>query len=229
MKKMFKSNFDLKCLKRLNQTTTERYNERFFKKGPGAYALGWGRKKYQQKRFFDLIRALEPEDLNGKTVVDIGCGLADLYEFLKEQGFRLKAYHGIDINSNFIEFAREKYPEASFEIRDLLLDNYSRPVADTGVILGVINFKQKKHEEYAQRFIMESFLAVKNVLVTNVISDVHNENYKREPSIYYYQPAKWLSWAQRITPFCSLIHDYAGEPQHEFMLIMRKKPWQETK
>lgn len=221
--------FDLKHIKKINQSTIERYNKRFFEKGPGAYALGWGKKEYQFKRFFDLTHAIEPGDLNGKIVLDIGCGFGDLYHFLRKHGFKLKKYIGIDINQNFIEVAKKRYPECSFAIRDLLIEPYSHPVVDIGVMLGVLNFKQKNHERYVQEFIKNAFAAVKDVLIVNVISDVHNSGYPREPFIYYYNPSKLLAWAQKITPFCSLVQDYVAQPQYEFMLIMRKKPWQKIK
>lgn len=211
---------------KINQATNERYNKRLASKGKAAFILGWGKSYYQIKRFDDLLHAIRAEELINKTILDIGCGFGDLYTFLMKKKIKLKKYIGIDINENFINIAKNKIPEGSFSVRDLVLDPYRRPVCDIGVILGVINFKQKNHQQYAYEFIKKSFEAVKETLVVNVISDVHNKDYNRESFIYYYKPADWLELAQKITPFCSLVHDYAGEPQYEFILILRKKPWQ---
>lgn len=94
-------------IKKINQATSERYNKRLQEKGEGAYALGWGKKTYQFKRFFALLHAAEPGDFNNQIVLDIGCGFADLYPFLKKRGFKLKKYIGVDINKNFIDIAEK--------------------------------------------------------------------------------------------------------------------------
>lgn len=216
-----KSKFEEK-IKGINSATNERYNKRFSAKGAGPHALGWGKKDYQIKRFFDLLHATQPDDFRNKTILDIGCGFGDLYDFLLKQHLNPKKYIGIDINDNFIKLARNKHPGCSFETRDLMLSPACRFLADTGVALGVINFKQKNHKKYAEEFIKKSFEAVKEVLIVNVISDIHNEDYQREKFIYYYRPAEWLKFAQSLTPFCSLIQDYEAKPQYEFMLILRK-------
>lgn len=216
-------------INKINSATISRYNKRLAERGAGPYALGWNKKKFQDKRFFDLLHVIEPEDLNGKTILDIGCGLGDLYEFISKHGYKVKKYIGTDINENFINIAKKKFPKGKFFVADLMTNNKNVPIADTGIALGVINFKQKNHKKYAEEFIKSSFAAVRNVLIINVISDIHNENYPRESFINYYSPAKILAYAQKLTPFCSLIQDYAAEPQYEFMLIMRKKPWKNLK
>lgn len=216
---------DKATIERVNQETVDRYNKRLAERGPGAYALGWGTEEYQRKRFFDLLHALEPADVNGKVILDIGCGLADLYPFLLKQGFTPKGYLGTDINDKLLAIAQKQYPSCRFEQRDLLLQPYPEPVADTGVMLGVMNFKLPDHEEYAREMIRQAFAAVRDVLVVNVISDVHNDEYPREDFIYYWKPHELLAFGQTLTPFCSLIHDYKGLPQHECMLVMRKQPW----
>jgi SAM-dependent methyltransferase len=212
-------------IKKINQATNERYNKRFVVSGVGAHTLGWGKEYFQIKRFNELLYAAGEESFVNKTVLDIGCGFGDLYTFLGKKHIKLKKYIGTDVNENFIKVAKNIVKPGHFVVRDLMIKPYAKPVADVGVALGVINFKQKNHEEYAYEFIKSAFSAVKEKLIINVISDVHNENYPRESFIYYYKPARWLELAQKITPFCSLIHDYAGEPQYEFMLILNKKPW----
>jgi SAM-dependent methyltransferase len=212
-----------KTIKRLNAGTVARYDGRLAKFGPGAAALGWGHERYQLKRFRDLLHALERDDLSGKTLLDVGCGLGDLRTFLRGEGIRLKGYVGIDINPSLIALARRRHPGCRLEVRDVLLSPFKRPVADTGVLLGVMNFKIRGQRKYAETLIERAFAAVRETLVVNVISDVHNEDYPREAFIHYYKPDQLLRFAQTLTPFCSLIHDYRGEPQHELMLVLRKK------
>ena len=213
------------AIKRLNTETVRRYARRLEERGPGAYALGWGKARYQTLRFQAAARALEPGDLLGRSVLDVGCGLGDLYEFLAAAKLKPARYLGLDINASLLQMAAAKLPQCRFEGRDLLLNPFAAPVADTGLMLGVINFKLKRHQEYARELIRRAFSAVRSTLLVNAISDVHNEDYPREPFIHYHKPAELLAFAQTLTPFCSLIQDYRARPQYEFMLILRKKPW----
>lgn len=217
----------VRAIERLNRSTNERYNRRLDAAGPGAFALGWGRSRYQLKRFGDLVHALDSRDIAGRSVLDIGCGLGDLYSYLQQRRMAPSAYRGIDINERFVEIASRRYPQAAFEHRDLLLRPYVRPVADTGVMLGIMNFKIAHQMSYARALITRAFGGIRSVLVVNAISDVHNEDYPREPFIHYYKPHDLFRFAQTLTPFCSLVHDYRGEPQNEFMLVLRKRPWRE--
>jgi SAM-dependent methyltransferase len=57
------------------------------------FALGWRNKHDQQVRFGALAQIA---DLNGRSVLDAGCGYADLYPFLKERFPRIKSYCGIE-------------------------------------------------------------------------------------------------------------------------------------
>ena len=209
----------------MNRQTVARYDRRLDERGPGAFALGWGNETYQMKRFEALLHSLDRRDLEGRAVLDVGCGLGDLLAFLRGRGMAPRSYRGLDINPRFIDEARRRFPDAEFDVRDLVLEPFPSPVAETGVMLGVINFRHERQWEHAASLVACAFQAVDRVLVVNAISDVHNENYPREDFIHYYAPAEMLKWAQGITPFCSLTHDYRGEPQHEFMLVMRKQPW----
>ena len=80
--------------------------------------LGWGSRDSQESRFRVLS---EIGDLNRKTVLDVGCGLGDLYEFLvRKKNLNLKRYAGIDINPLMIKKAKENFTQAEFQIMDLL-------------------------------------------------------------------------------------------------------------
>jgi SAM-dependent methyltransferase len=53
----------------------------------------------------------------GTTVVDIGCGPADILEYLPKV-----RYIGVDYNSDYIEFARNRWPEAEFLVGKVGMD-----------------------------------------------------------------------------------------------------------
>lgn len=49
--------------------------------------------------------------LNGKEVLDIGCGLGNLTNYMKEKGFNLT---GIDLSDEMLNFAKSKYKDITF-------------------------------------------------------------------------------------------------------------------
>ena len=62
----------------------------------------------RMRRFYaaEFIRAQA-----GARVVDIGCGTADILEYLPQV-----SYFGIDYNPNYIEYNRRRFPNAQFEV-----------------------------------------------------------------------------------------------------------------
>lgn len=209
----------------LNRATAARYGGRLEAHGPGVLALGWGRDAWQVARFHAVLHALRPSDLAGRELLDVGCGLGDLLGFLREQGLAPSAYVGLDITPGFLDVAGARYPEARLELRDLVAEPFAEPVADTGVVLGVLNWEHPDAWTHLEAMVQAAFAAVRGALLVNLISDVHNEDYPREPFIHYYDPPEVLRLGQRLTPFCTLVHDYRAEPQHELMLVLRHEPY----
>jgi len=95
-------------IKQINNVTMERYNKRFEKYGLEAKTLGWGSKKDQLTRFETATIYV---NFAGKSVLDIGCGFADFYEFLINNDIKIKRYEGIDINDKLIEVAKKRFQE----------------------------------------------------------------------------------------------------------------------
>src|SRR5438874_1278671 len=80
-----------------------------------ARSVHWTDERNQRVRFEILLCVTH---LNGKTVLDVGCGLGDLYKLLKEKDISVN-YTGIDIVPDFISKAQEHYPEAIFKCQDI--------------------------------------------------------------------------------------------------------------
>lgn len=65
----------------------------------------------------------------GETLVDFGCGNCNLLEVLYRNKFRQKKYIGIDIRSNTIKSAREKY--ANIEWAEFIVEDLVKPCNGT--------------------------------------------------------------------------------------------------
>jgi SAM-dependent methyltransferase len=77
-------------------------------------SLHWTSPEDQLVRFSILSRV---GDLSGRSVLDVGCGVGDLYGFLSRR-FSGFSYLGIDIVPEMVKQAKLKYPRARFEVAD---------------------------------------------------------------------------------------------------------------
>ena len=77
------------------------------REGPTVKAVGWRNRENQRLRFAQLVRALELGD-EPFTVNDLGCGLADLYGFIRDEGLPMRGYRGYDLSEKMLAVARER-------------------------------------------------------------------------------------------------------------------------
>ena len=117
------------------QNYIRRYTEGMNQYGYGAEALGWGKNGRQDVRFYALCEDVLKD--KHSSVLDVGCGFADLYRFLKLNGWD-GAYTGIDIVPALVDKGKELSPEADIRNCDLdvSIGNFDYVVAS-----GIFNAK----------------------------------------------------------------------------------------
>jgi SAM-dependent methyltransferase len=95
----------------------------------------------------------------GRSVVDIGCNEGLLYPLLKECG--ISSYIGIDNSVEYIDKAKENFPEASFVLHDLRVLSEVLKHADIGIALSTLHIFDD--DEYSS--IIESLSKIFRVLI----------------------------------------------------------------
>jgi SAM-dependent methyltransferase len=93
----------------------ERYARRIEDVGHGAAALG--EPKHRQAFFFDVLAQVDGLEASD-SIVDVGCGYGDFFDFMRSRGWR-GSYSGIDINPLLIEEGKRLYPEAELNAIDI--------------------------------------------------------------------------------------------------------------
>jgi SAM-dependent methyltransferase len=204
------------------EAARERYSERLRLHGPGVLALGWSTQAHQEIRF-----AAAASLIQGKSILDVGCGLGDLLTYLCETGRRPDSYQGIDILPEFVAEAgrRHKNEErvcfSEGNIFDSGLDTY----ADTVVALGLLNYRLKSEEEnyaYVARFLEAAFRLAQRCVIFDGISKYRTADYQEENFIFYANPARVIEIAARLSPDFVLLHDLPPIPQREYIFCVRK-------
>ncbi|MEW5746603.1 MAG: class I SAM-dependent methyltransferase [Nitrospirota bacterium] len=146
---------------------------------------------------------LDIGDINGKRVLDYGCGKGDFYQFLKEQGLQVE-YAGFDINEKLIALAEEKYPDADFRVFDIEKEELAEEF-DYIILCGVFNLEVQGLDETIRNTLLKLFPHCRTGLAFNALSS-HNPH--RDFELHYTSPGEMLSFAlSNLSPHVSLRHD----------------------
>jgi SAM-dependent methyltransferase len=192
-------------------TIAGRYRERLKERGPGIEALASGTTDRRDIRFGVLNSA---GDMQGARVLDVGCGLADFYAWLRERGIRVD-YTGYDITPELVELSLKRFPEASFEVHDI----------QTQGIQGRFDFIVSSQTFNNRLSYDDNFEVMKDVLrICHAASDhavvvdmMTTYVDFQEPRLYYYQPEDVFRYAKSLTKRVTLRHDY---PAYEFAIFL---------
>ena len=207
----------------------ERYSDRFYKLGKDVKTLGWGSIEQQEYRFSQTL--LNGIEFNEKSILDIGCGFGDYLHFLMRnfnQKEILGSYSGYDINPDLIQEAKKNVPgglEVNFEVVDILKNKSTVPIANIGVMLGVLNFNLKDQADnlaYSKQVIANAFSHIDETLIVDFLSTNLTSDYPKEDFVFYHDPQEILEFALTLTDNVKLVHDYLPIPQKEFILILSK-------
>jgi SAM-dependent methyltransferase len=119
------------------------------KHGPTPRGVAWSDGFRQKRRFAALLAAAG--SLNGLEVVDAGCGVGDLWLYMKEKNRLPGRYVGLDLVEAMVKAARERTGQTVLR-RDILKDPL--PEADWYLLSGSLNLLTR----------FETILAVKRCL-----------------------------------------------------------------
>lgn len=188
--------------RRLDTAAILRYHrQRISEYGPGGPgALGWARTEGQMARFQALTQI---GDLAHHSVLDAGCGYADLYPYLRQRYAGVQ-YHGIEHMPELLDVARARYRDAP----DITLNggNFLRdalPAADYVLVSGSLNYRSRD-PRFIHQAITTLFGSCRVGLAFNLLS--------WEPvgggPLASYDPATILAFCQQLGSRAELLEGY---------------------
>lgn len=195
---------DIQRVKEFYKTTLARF-------GVGsARALNWQSDDSQQIRYKIF---LENALLEGKSILDVGCGLGDFYGFLHSRLNNFE-YKGIDVVPELIAGARKKYPTASFETADML--SYDGPGADYVFASGVFSFTVQNSREVYFSAIKKYYGLARGGFGFNMLKKL----YHVDDDLYVtYYPQDVVNYCQSMCKDVKLVEGYLP---HDFTVFMYK-------
>lgn len=191
------------------------YKKLFDKYGDDVKSLEWGSKVSQEKRFKILC---EIGNLDNTSILDVGCGMGDLYYFLKQKRIRFR-YTGYDIFPDFIKIAKKKYPMANFKIKDILTQKENKKF-DYVFSSGLFNVKVGNNEDFVKKMLKKMFEICKKGVGVNFQSIYCDKEYLNDEDTYFFSPEKVLFTAFQLNRKIILRHDYMP---HDFTIYIYKE------
>jgi len=137
--------------------------------------LSWHSKQSQEVRFHQLLSLL-PHDT--RSVVDAGCGFADLYGYLRRQGRYTIRYIGLDALEVMVDEASRRISSPVYQC-DILYDPL--PAGEFYLCSGALNILTR---EAAYRFIKRCYSASTRGMIFNFL-----EGKKESKTFNYLQAA----------------------------------------
>lgn len=191
---------------------TEDYDKSLEQFGPGPKALLWWDYRSMAIRFRELVKDIPVE---GKTIMDAGCGLGDLlpYLYAKSVNFR---YIGYDIKPEFVEHAKRHYEGHEFKVGDPLHQRLG--LFDVVVSSGVMNGNVKDWFKKRQKMIANLFDQTGEVLAFNMAGG--QRAIPDDSLIAYADAQKIYDFCKTLTPHVKLNTEYLDK---DFTITMFKK------
>ena len=148
----------------------DRYTKRLEQFGYSPKTLGWGQNGRQEVRFSVLGEPIIKD--TESSVLDVGCGFADFYDYLVEMGWK-GIYHGIDIVPGILEIAQKRHTGLDLQNMDIL--NYppdETNKCDFVVASGVFNaiLLEEDNKTHIEKSITHMFQLAKVAVCVDFLS-----------------------------------------------------------
>ena len=193
-----------------NQNITYLFASALEQHGPQSpQAVLWGTRKTQYFRFKILCDIADLFGSQVYTILDYGCGLGDLLEYLRFQGFR-GDYIGVDITKELIHEAKKKFrsDHQSTFIHIHSERDVKKYRPDFFLLSGVFNIQDSGVEQKMRDALRAAFKQSRLGGAMNVLSTFAAH---RSKGMHYVNPFTLATWCMKeLTPFVTVRHDYRG-------------------
>ncbi|MEA2494980.1 MAG: hypothetical protein QOJ29_2891, partial [Thermoleophilaceae bacterium] len=132
--------------------------------GDSAHACDYGDPRSQTKRFEVLTSGLP---LDGAQLLDVGCGLGHLADYLEQRGFDV-SYTGVDLSPRMIELAQERRADLDVRVADILTDDIGR--FDVVIANGIFYLLGEHAEEMMRTLVTRMFELARAAIAFNSLS-----------------------------------------------------------
>ena len=189
------------------------FNKLVEKHGYSPKSLAYSGEK-SQKIKFNIVTEVGIED--NCSVLDVGCGFGDYFNYLKQRGIKNVKYCGVDISNKIVDFAKEKNSLVNV-IQGNVLDLSDDEKYDYVISLGFNCVKTGSNWETLTQVLDKMWKLSKKGIAYNAVSTFSETSPRK---IYFVSPAKVIDYIMNnLTYKVVFRHDYMP---HDFTIFAYK-------
>lgn len=182
----------------------------------GSEKVEWS-PRAQRMRFESFLLA---HQLNGKSILDIGCGTGDFLAHMRRRNIEAR-YVGFDLSPEMVRLCCEKYADVTFESGNFLeWDPQER--FDYSISIGIHNVKIDGGREVLEQVTRRQFELSRIAAHVSLLTDRYQGF---APHIQAWRVEEIMELALDITPYVVVRHDYLP---NDFSVTMYREPLIDT-
>ncbi len=196
----------------------QKYYENNMSKGLAEYGiLGWESEEAQKLRFDMLLNGIE---LEGKSLLDVGCGTGNLLEYINSKGLKVE-YAGVDILDPMIKIANAKGLNGEFYHADIFKDNiFEKKTFDIIYSSGIFNLNLGNNRIFLHDAVGLFLKLSKEAVVFNLL---HIDSPDREDKYFYFHPDELKKILADYSDKLREIEIVEAYLKNDFTVICRKE------
>lgn len=196
------------------------YSSHLREHGNSAKGVGWKNSEAQHIRFDQLLKIIKKSDY---SINDLGCGVGELYPYLKARQPKLREYRGYDLLEDMIVKARELFPNPPDAIFQRIESPAGLTPADYSVASGIFNVKYQANESDWLHYVLGTLDQMnansQHGFSFNLLTKYSDKEFMQE-YLYYADPLFYFDFCKRnYSKNVALLHDY---DQYDFTILVRK-------
>lgn len=164
-------------------------------KMPEYKVLDWESKEAQEKRFETFINAFS---LKGSTMLDVGCGLGNLAEYIDKKNIKLY-YIGVDLMPEMIERANKKTFEnikPQFMVMDVFNEQNIEKDVDYIYSSGIFNLNLGNNKDFLKKALKSFFSIARKGVCFNLLDKSIEKLYGNK--YFYYDKFETIQYTKSI-------------------------------
>ncbi|MEX0928901.1 MAG: hypothetical protein WD266_01480 [Balneolales bacterium] len=191
--------------------------------GDSAQGVDWPNAEDACTRYQVMLDMVKSHSGAPVTLLDFGCGMSHLYEYMLRTGIENINYSGLDISEKYTAASKYKFPDNSYLCLDILKEMDALPEYEYIIMNGVFTEKcSLSFDEmwvYLQEMLSKVFLKAKTGLAFNVMSK--QVDWERED--LFHVPMDLLSafLKENLSRHFVIRHDY---DLYEYSTYLYKNP-----
>lgn len=191
--------------------------------GDSYLGVGWTKSQAEVDRRYEVMLGLVREADAEVSLLDFGCGLAHLHEYIGRTDRPGLRYAGLDVSEKFLAASRAKFPETPFYDVDVLEHPHDLPGFHYVVLNGVFTLKANNSYEdmwaYFTALVQAVFAKAERGIAFNVMSK--QVDWEREDLFHVPFDALATFLTSQVSRHFVIRHDYG---LYEYTVYVYRQP-----